>query len=352
MARRRRRSSYGAGARYGGWAPYVPAAERRRHAARKVVALKKKGVEVDPIVIEGRLIARSFWGRAWCDNLERYSDYENRLPRGRTYARNGSVLHLSIGKGRVDALVQGSETYEVEVKVEPVASRRWRHLVGRCAGQIDSLVELLKGRFSKAVMEVMCEPGQGLFPAPREIAFACSCPDWASMCKHVAAVLYGVGARFDHEPAHLFELRAVDPTELLASAVDGDLIAGDAAETGAVFEGDLAGVFGIDLDLADTAGTPEPAPAAAPKTRKRRAPTARPKEAAAKKAKSATAASKTRVRAQDQEAETVTRAELLAAGVPRSTVSAWLYYGVLEKTGERSVYKHTAESRERLAERA
>ena len=195
---------------YYGFRPYVPLAARRAQAARELAKLRKNGRAMSPVAIEGRKIARTFWGEAWCDNLERYSDYANRLPRGRTYVRNGSVVDLQVAPGRVTALVSGSAMYEVTVAVGPVAPVRWSAICKDCSGAIDSLVELLQGRFSKGVMTRLCEEKTGLFPSPKEILFTCSCPDWASMCKHVAAVLYGIGARLDHQPELLFALRKVD----------------------------------------------------------------------------------------------------------------------------------------------
>ena len=175
-------------------------------ASREMDKLKKKGHPVSPVVIEGRTIVKTFWGKAWCENLERYSDFENRLPRGRTYVRNGSVIDLQIAPGEIKALVSGSEIYKVTVKVAPVAKARWKSICKDCAGAIDSLVELLQGRFSKGVMERVCRQKTGLFPSPDEIQLSCSCPDWADMCKHVAAVLYGIGARLDQQPDLLFRL--------------------------------------------------------------------------------------------------------------------------------------------------
>src|SRR5580658_10662453 len=203
---------------YGGWGwrPYVSVAERQRKAAREMERRKKKGQVVSPVIVEGRKIVETFWGKAWCDNLERYSDFANRLPRGRSYVRNGSVIDLQIAPGTIDALVSGTEIYEVTVKVTPVAKARWQSICEDCAGGIDSLVELLQGRFSKGVMERICRQNAGLFPKPSEIRFSCSCPDYASMCKHVAAVLYGVGARLDAQPELLFRLRAVNENDLMA----------------------------------------------------------------------------------------------------------------------------------------
>jgi uncharacterized Zn finger protein len=227
--------------------PYVSAAERRQLATRELAKRTKKGLAVEPVTIEGRAIARSFWGKAWCDHLQGYSDYANRLPRGRTYVRNGSVLHLSVGPGRIDALVQGSELYEVSVNVTPLARPRWKRVVDACSGKIDSLVELLRGKLSDGVMRVVTDRDKGLFPAPAQIGMECSCPDWAQMCKHVAAVLYGIGARLDDRPELLFTLRKVDHLELLAAGptAPGRTRRPDAR---AIASSDLGSVFGIEID--------------------------------------------------------------------------------------------------------
>jgi len=236
------------------WRPYVSVVERRRKAAREMQKLRKKGHPVSPVVVEGRAIARTFWGKAWCDNLERYSDFSNRLPRGRTYVRNGSVVDLQIMPGNVAAIVNGSELYRVAVKVAAVPKARWTSICGDCAGAIDSLVELLQGRFSKGVMERICRQKTGLFPAPAEIELACSCPDWASMCKHVAAVLYGVGARLDERPELLFTLRKVDEKDLIARAGRGLPLSksGPAAEKVLATDG-LSELFGLELGAAEGA---------------------------------------------------------------------------------------------------
>src|SRR3990172_9218616 len=203
---------------YGGWAPYVTVAERRKQAAKKVAALQKKGKAISPVRIEGRAIARTFWGKAWCDNLEAYSDFSNRLPRGRTYVRNGSVIDLQIGKGEITALVSGSSIYSVKVAIRPLERNRWKALIEACSGQIDSWVELLQGKFARGVMEIITCKQRGLFPSPKQISMDCSCPDGAIMCKHVAAVLYGVGARLDEKPELFFQLRNVDHADLITAA--------------------------------------------------------------------------------------------------------------------------------------
>src|SRR6266849_1578910 len=249
---------------YFGWKPYVPVAARRRQAARRLTQLTKKGHAASPVVIEGRKIARTFWGEAWCDNLERYSDYANRLPRGRTYVRNGSVVDLQVGPGRVTALVSGSTMYDVKVTVAPVPRGRWTAICKDCSGAIDSLIELLQGRFSTGVMTRLCEEKTGLFPSPKDILFTCSCPDWASMCKHVAAVLYGIGARLDHQPELLFTLRNVDQQDLIAKAgSDLSMTRKGPADAKVLDSDDLSGMFGIEM-----APTPQPKRAASKITTK------------------------------------------------------------------------------------
>jgi uncharacterized Zn finger protein len=232
---------------YFAWRPYVSVAEKRRRSELKLRKLKKKGQSIAPVRIEGRTIATSFWGQSWCANLERYSDYENRLPRGRSYVRNGSVLDLQIAEGEVAAMVSGSDLYKVTATIAPVAVRRWKAICRDCAGSIDSLVELLQGRLAKGVMDRVCREGDGLFPSPDEIKLSCSCPDWADMCKHVAAVLYGVGARLDQKPELLFVLRGVDENELLASAGQGLLPTNAPAAAQTLDESDVVALFGIEM---------------------------------------------------------------------------------------------------------
>ena len=239
------------------WHAYVPVAEKRRQAERKLAKLKKQGRSVAPVRIEGRTITKSFWGKSWCVNLERYSDFENRLPRGRTYARNGSVIDLQIAKGEISAMVAGSELYEIKIAIAPVTRARWKSICRDCAGTVDSLVELLQGRLAKGVMDRVCREGDGLFPSPTEIKLSCSCPDWADMCKHVAAALYGVGARLDEKPQLLFVLRDVDENEMLASAgQDSPLTRAAPGAAKVLDESDVAALFGLEMD--ETPHTPNP----------------------------------------------------------------------------------------------
>jgi hypothetical protein len=233
---------------YGGWAPYVSVADRRKQASREAAKLRKKGQSVEPVILSGKKIATTFWGLAWCDNIESYHDAENRLPRGRSYVRNGLVVDLQVLPGRITAVVSGSELYKVAITIKEMAAPPWRAICADCAGGIDSSVELLQGRFSKGVMERLCRQQGGLFPCRSEIRFSCSCPDGASMCKHVAATLYGVGARLDAKPELLFRLRTVDEKDLITGIDAAGPLGRMGPGTGRVLEtDDMSALFGIDM---------------------------------------------------------------------------------------------------------
>jgi uncharacterized Zn finger protein len=228
-------------------------------------ALRKKGVDVQPIVIDGRKITASFWGQAWCEHLESFSDYENRLPRGRTYVRNGSVCHLAVDKGKLDAIVSGSDLYTVKVSVKTLPAKKWTAIKKRSSGQIGSLLELLQGKLSDHVMETVTDRSEGLFPSPGEITFECSCPDSAYMCKHVAAVLYGFGARLDSKPELLFTLRGVNHEELIAADAEHAVVtATSRGKARRLAAGDISDVFGIEI-LPPEDSAREPAEPPAPK---------------------------------------------------------------------------------------
>jgi uncharacterized Zn finger protein len=239
------------------WPAYFSVAERRLTAERAAAKLSKKGAVLAPVIVEGRKIAATFWGKAWCDNLESYRDYQNRLERGRSYVRNGLVIDLQIAPHTVAAKVSGSSIYTVTITIAEVPKPQWKSICTDCAGGIDSLVELLQGRFSKGVMERICRQGTGLFPKPAEIRFSCSCPDYASMCKHVVASLLGVGVRLEAKPELLFRLRGVDENDLVGDI--GSLpMTKQNLTVGKVLEADdMAALFGLDMGE-------DPAPVAAP----------------------------------------------------------------------------------------
>lgn len=243
---------------YHRWRTYVPVARRRANAAREMQKLRKKGMQIEPVEVEGRKIAKTFWGEAWCNHLECVSDYANRLPRGRTYVRNGSVCHLAISRGRIEAIVSGSELYQVAVDIKPLPKTKWQKVRSRCAGQIGSILELLQGRLSGAAMEIVTDRDTGLFPLPKEIKLSCDCPDWATMCKHVAAVLYGIGARLDERPELLFVLRNVNHEELISTDLDLRQATAGKGTRRRLAAQDLSEVFGVDVEETAEPGAGRP----------------------------------------------------------------------------------------------
>ena len=237
------------------WKATPTVAEKRRQAEKRLAKLSKTGGGLSPVVLEGRKIATSFWGKAWCENLERYSDYANRLPRGRSYVRHSCVIDLQIGKGEISAQVSGSSLYRIKIIIASLDAKTWNDICRDCSASIDSMVELLQGRLSKSVMDRVCRPADGLFPAPKSIRMSCSCPDGAYMCKHVAAALYGVGARLDSRPELLFLLRGVDQRELIAqvTAAPATPASSTPFKSDKVLGGaDLSALFGLDLEEPET----------------------------------------------------------------------------------------------------
>ena len=229
--------------------PYVSAGQRQAIARKEIAKLEKAGRKISPVRVEGRKIAGTFWGKAWCQHLESYSDYANRLPRGRSYLRNGSVLDLQIEPGKISALVSGSEIYSIVIDIKPLARETWDGIRQRLSGEIRSIIELLRGRMSDAVMAVVTDRAHSMFPEPDHIQMDCSCPDSAGLCKHLAAVLYGVGARLDTQPELLFKLRQVNHLELVPTAGTVSALT-DTAKAGrkTIAANNLADVFGVEMD--------------------------------------------------------------------------------------------------------
>ena len=291
---------------YYGYGPYVSVAQKKINAQKLAAKLSRKGDRLEPVSLTGTKLTTTFWGKSWNANLEQYRDFESRLPRGRSYLRHGAVIDLKVKDGSVEALVSGSSLYKISIQIKPLGAARWKDLKKECSGKITSLIGLLQGKLPATVMEAVTHEKSGLFPEPSEITFKCSCPDYAGICKHVAAVVYGIGARLDQKPELLFLLRGVDHLELIAEA--GDVAAGqaDSADTGVVFE-DINSIFGIDLDdsPAPAAAKTKPAgnkkiarkvvrKAATPPKAKKTAPATAPKTVAKKAAKKIAKSSKAR----------------------------------------------------------
>ena len=232
------------------WAPYVSVAQKLNKAVRHAAQIaKKQKRNPEPVVLQSRQIAKTFWGKSWCDNLTSYQDYSNRLPRGATYVRNGSVVDLVIKPKLVEAIVAGSEPYKIRIEIRQLETKRWKAIRSDCSESIDSLLDLLSGKLSDGVMRRLTEQKTGLFPAPAEIKMSCSCPDYSSCCKHLAAVMYGIGARLDTRPELLFLLRGVDHQELVSQAIAAGNLDRELASTGGSLDRqDLSAIFGIELD--------------------------------------------------------------------------------------------------------
>lgn len=289
--------------------PSLSMRELRAKAERASGRKRKARDARSPVRVEGRTIAASFWGKAWCKHLESYSDYGSRLGRGRSYLYAGAVLDLKIGEGIVTAEVQGTRLYRQTIEVERLDAKQRAELRGLAAGKIDSLVALLRGQLPDALLAAMTDPAHGVFPTADQIRLECSCPDWATLCKHLAAVLYGIGARLDASPELLFTLRGLAVDGLVQSAEPASL-ATATIDPSKQATGDLAALF--DLDLV-TALPPAPAPSPTRPVR-------------------------------------VGREHLKVLGVPARTIDVWLREGVLVKTAERNVYERTPEADRRIAE--
>ena len=201
-----------------GFREYVSVGEKRKKAEREIAKRKKKDPDIAPVVIEGKKIAKTWWGKAWTGKMESYADYSNRIGRGSAYVKNGFVIDLRIAEGEVSSVVMGSSAYKVKVSIAPIGKKKWEKLAAGYGRRIDSLGALMEGHFPKELEAGLLD--SELFPSPKEIKFSCSCPDWAYMCKHVAATLYAVGARFDQDPMLFFSLRGIDVTMLIKKSID------------------------------------------------------------------------------------------------------------------------------------
>jgi uncharacterized Zn finger protein len=317
--------------------------ELRTQAEKKIKSLKRSGNKLEPVeaATSRGLIAKSFWGKAWCKHLEAFSDYAYRVPRGRSYIRHGAVIDLKIKPQTVTALVNGSELYELTVTIDPLAPEKWAAIKARCQGKIGSLIELLQGKLSDEIMSLVMDADNGLFPKPKEIHFNCNCPDWADMCKHVAASLYGVGARLDESPELLFKLRGVDQTELIAiDDAANELTKKSSSRRRRTLDSDALGdVFGIDLDDEDAA-----APARRPTPKAKKA-TKRPPAKKATKRPAAFKPTAAKVRKLRKDLGLSMAAFAREIGVSGPTISNWE-----KKTGPLTIKAEPLEALKQLHE--
>jgi uncharacterized Zn finger protein len=234
-----------------GYYKYTPVAQKKAKAQKQLEKLRKKNPNISPVIVEGRKIAKTWWGASWNKNLESYADYSNRIGRGSAYVKNGMVLDLQITKGEISALVQGSvaKPYEISIKIDKLPDSRWNDIVGQISRGIGSVEELIAGKFPQELAKVFLQQGKGLFPSPEEISFSCSCPDWAYMCKHVAAALYGIGARLDQDPFLFFTMRDIDFSSLIKKSVDekmGNLLKNAGKKSKRILDdADIGELFGV-----------------------------------------------------------------------------------------------------------
>jgi uncharacterized Zn finger protein len=242
------------------WWSYQDAAEQKKQIQREIAKRKKRGEKFEVLEAPAgqKKLSTTFWGQAWCRNLESYQVYESRLPRGRSYLRQGNVYNLEIEPGKLSAVVAGSELYDTAITIQPLPKKQWKQIVESSAGQVGSMLDLLAGKLGDGLMQVLTDPDKGLFPKPKEICFNCSCPDFADMCKHISAVLYGVGVLLDTKPELLFTLRGVDQAELLSNASSA-AITDITANEGDLAGVDLSAIFGIDLGTEIAMEEPPPA---------------------------------------------------------------------------------------------
>lgn len=234
-----------------GYPEYVPVAKKKANAQKALAKLQKKNPDVRPVVISGNKVAKTWWGIAWNKNLESYADYSNRIERGRAYVRNGFVLDLRIEPENVTAIVAGSgrNPYNVKISINALSKTTWKKITELCGRSIANIDQLVQGKFPKELETLFTQKGEGLFPSPKEIKFSCDCPDWAYMCKHVAAVLYAIGARFDDDPALFFKLRNIEIEALIKKSIEEkmeNMLKNSGKKTRRVMkDADIEGLFGI-----------------------------------------------------------------------------------------------------------
>jgi len=231
---------------------YVSVAEMKEKNRKKIVKLLKKNPNLGPVNISGRAIAKTWWGKAWNKNLEIYADYSNRLSRGRSYLKNGAVVDLTINAGVINALVIGSgrNMYNVQINIDAMDEEKIKEIVTKIEGRLSSLEKLID-KFPKELKDLFTSDDSGLFPKESEIHFHCTCLDWADMCKHVVAVLYGVGVKLDEDPLLFFKLRNINVEDLISDTIEkksDKMIEKSKTKSKRVIDDkDMSDMFGIDI---------------------------------------------------------------------------------------------------------
>ena len=242
--------------RYDSFDPFSTDRQNRQSLTKQdrlqqmVKQLQDEGRVLHPAKADGKKIAKSFWGYSWVRHIESYQDYESRLPRGRSLLRNNAVLDLTITGNQAEALVFDQELYEIRIIMEPVDPAQLKQIQTLCAGKINSLLDLIQGNLSEDILQILSDPEKGLFPRYDEIRFICNCLDDSILCKHAAAVLYGIGPVLDQKPDLFFSLRGIDYS-MLFSGIDAEKITDDpqtSDQTAAFHDIDLEKTFGIELD--------------------------------------------------------------------------------------------------------
>ncbi|TDD18652.1 hypothetical protein E1218_25585, partial [Kribbella turkmenica] len=167
-----------------------------------------------------RPFGATWWGRAWLEALEQRARLDpNRLSRGRSYARRGSVLDLTVSPGEVEAFVQGSRVtpYQVTVRIRAFTTAEWDAVLDVVSAQIGRVAALLDGELPPEVVDDVHAAGLDLLPGAGEVLTNCSCPDFAVPCKHSAAVCYLIADALDDDPFALLLLRGRPRDDLLTA---------------------------------------------------------------------------------------------------------------------------------------
>ena len=194
--------------RRGYWDYYHYTPAKPKEVADGIKAKSKRGA-----------IGETWWSKRWIDVLESFN-MGARLTRGKSYARKGQVVSIDVGKGAVDAKVQGtgSKPYKVTIGLKPISEGDWEKVLDVMASKAIFAAKLLAGEMPTGIEDAFAEAGVSLFPTKKkDLETDCSCPDYANPCKHIAAVYYLLAERFDDDPFLIFKLRGRTKEEIVDS---------------------------------------------------------------------------------------------------------------------------------------